>query len=97
MSIGKNYTKPHDENYEDTPEDYLWLVMAFGRALSEVFKTGQGILVDMKGDALKIRPDAKRVVVFNDGKMIRVIEAGDRTDLKNGDWMQMINKDNISN
>jgi hypothetical protein len=94
---GKNYTKPHDENYEDKPEDYLFLVMAFGRALSEMLSDGQGILVDLRGDALKIHPDAKRVVVFNDGDMIRVVNASERTDLKNGDRIMMISKNDIRN
>lgn len=92
-----NYTKPHDENYEDTPEDYLWLTMAFGRALTSILSEGQGILIDMKGDALKIKPEAKRVVIFNDGKMIRVINADERTDLKDGDRIMMIDKGNIEN
>jgi len=95
--MGKNYTKPYDKNYEDTPEDYLWLVMVFGRALGTMLADGQGILIDMKADALKIRPEAKRVIVFNDGKMIRVIDATDRIDLKDGDRIQMIDKNYISN
>jgi len=95
--MDKNYTKPHDKDYKDTPEDYLWLVMAFGRALSAMLGDGQGILIDMKADALKIRPEAKRVVVFNDGKMIRVVDASERTDLKDGDRIQMIDKNFISN
>jgi len=95
--MGKNYTKPHDENYEDKPEDYLFLVMAMGRALSELLKDGYGILVDLRGDALKIHPNAKRVVVFNDGTMIRVVNASERTDLKNGDRVMMINKNNVIN
>ena len=95
--MGKNYTKPHDKDYEDTAEDYLWLVMSFGRALSAMLGDGQGILVDLKGDALKIKPDAKRVIVFNDGKMIRVIDAEERTELKHGDRIIMISKDNIKN
>jgi len=95
--MGKNYTKPYDENYEDTKEDYLFLTMAFSQALATLLKDGKGILIDLKGDALKIHPEAKRIVVFNDGEMIRVIKASERTDLKHGDWIQMISKDNISN
>lgn len=95
--MGKNYTKPHDENYEDTAEDYLWLTMAFGRALSALLADGQGILIDLKGDALKIKPEAKRVVIFNDGKMIRVIDAEERTDLEDGDRIMMINNRSIEN
>ena len=95
--MGKNYTKPYDENYEDQPEDYLFLVMAFGRALSAMLDDGQGILIDLKGDAIKIHPEAKRVVVFNDGEMIRVINASERTDLEDGDRIMLIKKDNIQN
>jgi len=95
--MSKNYTKPHDENYKDKPEDYLWLVMAMGRALSSMLADGQGVLIDMKGDALKIKPEATRVVVFNDGEMIRVIDATDRTDLKDGDRIMMVTKNYISN
>lgn len=90
--MSKNYTKPHDENYEDTADDYLWLTMVFGRTLSALLVDGQGVLIDLKGDALKIRPEATRVVVFNDGKMIRVIDATERTDLEDGDRIMMIGK-----
>ena len=92
-----NYTKPHDKDYEDKPEDYLWLTMAFGRALGKMLDAGQGILIDMKGDALKIRPEAKRVVLFNDGKMIRVVNAEERTDLEDGDRIMMVDKGSIEN
>jgi len=92
-----NYTKPYDKDYEDQPEDYLFLVMAFGRALSAMLDDGQGILIDLKGDALKLHPEAKRVVVFNDGQMIRVINASERTDLKDGDRIMMITGENIQN
>ena len=95
--MSKNYTKPYDENYEDKPEDYLFIVMAFGRALSAMLDEGQGILVDLKGDALKIHPEAKRVVIFNDGEMMRVINATERTDLQHGDRIMMISGENIQN
>jgi hypothetical protein len=92
-----NYTKPHDKNYQDKPEDYLFLTMAFGMALDALLPNGQGIIVDLKGDALIIHPEAKRVVVFNDGKMIRVANAMERSDLKHGDRVQMIDKNSIMN
>jgi hypothetical protein len=92
-----NYTKPHDENYEDKPEDYLFLTITFGRALSAMLDEGHGILIDLKGDAIKIHPEAKRVVVFNDGEMVRVINASERTDLKDGDRIIMIDKGSLEN
>ena len=95
--MNKNYTKPHDENYEDTPEDYLFLVMTFGRVLSKFLAKGQGVLIDLKGDMIKIHPELSRIVVFNDGKMMRVIDASERTDLKDGDMIQMFDKESLSN
>ena len=97
MKLGENYTKPDNDDYRDKPEDYLFLVMAFGRALSAMLDDGQGILIDMKGDALKIHPEAKRVIVFNDGKMMRVVNASERTDLEDGDRIMMISGKNIQN
>jgi hypothetical protein len=70
--------------------------MTFSQALNQVLDNGVGIVIDVKGDALKIHNE-KRVIVFNDGEMIRVVPTGEKTDLKHGDWIQMIRKDNISN
>jgi len=95
--MGKNYTKPYNENYEDTPEDYLFLVMTFGRVLSKFLAKGQGVLIDLKGDMLKLKPEVTRVVVFNDGKMMRVINASERTDLEDGDMIMMMDKGSIEN
>lgn len=95
--MGKNYTKPHDENYEDSLEDYFYLAMTFSQALGEILDDGQGILIDLKGDALKIHPESKRIVIFNDGDMVRVIDASERTDLNHGDRIMMIKPENIEN
>ena len=95
--MGKNYTKPYNENYEDTPEDYLFLVMTFGRVLSKFLAKGQGVLIDLKGDMLKLKPEVTRVVVFNDGKMMRVINASEHTDLEDGDMIMMMDKGSIEN
>ena len=94
--MSKNYIKPYDDNYEDTPEDYLYLAMTFSQALNEVLDKGVGVVIEVRGDALNIH-DAKKVVVFNDGEMIRVVAAGEKSDLQHGNWVQMIRKDNVSN
>lgn len=92
-----NYTKPHDKDYEDTKEDYLFLTMVFGRVLTKFLAKGQGVLIDLKGNMLKLRSDVKRIVVFNDGKMMRVINADERTDLEDGDMIMMMDKGSIEN
>jgi hypothetical protein len=97
MNLGKNYTKPNNDDYKDKPEDYLFLVMAFGRALSEMLPDGHGIFVELRGDALKINPDAKNVVIFNDGDMMRVVKyEEDGSGLKNGDRIIMIAKNTLN-
>ena len=90
-----NYTKPYDKNYEDTPEDYLYLAMVFSQVLDTLLAEGQGVVIELKGDTLKLRPE-KSVVVFNDKNMIRIIENTDEN-LKHGDRVIMINGDNIQN
>ena len=95
--MAKNYTKPHDPDYKDKPEDYLFLTMTFGRVLSKFLAKGQGVLIDLKGDMVKIHPELTRVVVFNDGKMMRVIKADERTDLEDGDMIMMMDKGSIEN
>ncbi len=92
-----NYTRPLDKDYVDKPEDYLFLTMAFSRVLTKFLAKGQGVLIDLKGDMIKIHPELSRIVVFNDGKMMRVIDASERTDLKDGDMIQMFDKESLSN
>jgi len=92
-----NYTRPHDKNYKDNPEDFFFLAMVFSQALDAILEDGHGVLIDIKGDALKVRPEAKRVVIFNDGNMMRVINAEERTDLEHGDRILMIDGNSLNN
>jgi hypothetical protein len=92
-----NYTRPDDENHEDKPEDWLFSSLVFARALDTVLNKNHGILIDLVGDAVKLNPTSKRVIVFNNGDMISIVDATDRTDLKHGDRVLMISKDNIQN
>ena len=86
-----NYTKPDNEDYEDKPEDWLFCSLVFAGALGTVLKEmGDGIFVELKGDELDLHPDAKYVIVWNDGKHISIIDASERTDLKEGDRIKVI-------
>lgn len=91
-----NYTRPYDDDYEDTPEDYLYLAMTFSQALDSLLAEGQGVFLKLRGDLLKMKPESKNVIVFNDSKMIRIIETDDKK-LKHGDRVIMIDKNNIQN
>lgn len=92
-----NYTKPDKEEYEDRPEDWLFCALSFSSALSFTIPEGMGIIVDVKGDMADIQPSTKRIIVYNSEKMIRIIDASERTDLKEGDWVHMIDSDTIVN
>ena len=91
-----NYTRPYNKNYEDTPEDYLYLAMAFSQTLDCLLAEGQGVFIELSGDALKLKPETKKVIVFNDSRMIRVIKSDDEN-LKHGDRVIMIDKNIIGN
>ena len=91
-----NYTNPEDKNHIDSPEDWLFSALTFGQALGTILKEGIGVFIVLDGDAVDLHPGAKNVIIFNDGKMIKIIDAGERTDLKHGDWIEVINKSNIS-
>ena len=92
-----NYTKPNNKNYKDKPEDWLFYSLIFTRTLSFLLNENEGVLIDLKGDMLELHPELSRVIVFNNGEQIEVIEASERTDLNEGDIIQMIDDKNIKN
>jgi hypothetical protein len=92
-----NYTKPNDNNYEDNPKDWLFGALLFTRTLGLIIPVGEGIVVDLKGDMIDLYPNAKRVIVHATGTQIVVEDADDRTDLKEGDKVKMVDEDTIIN
>jgi hypothetical protein len=91
-----NYTRP-DEDYEDKPEDWLFCALTYATTLSFLIPPQEGIIVDLKGDAINLHPGTKRVIVHNDGIKIGIIKADERGDLKAGDRVKMIIRNNIIN
>jgi len=75
----------------------LFCALSFSAALGFVIPEGKGILIDVKGDMATLHPTAQKVIVYNNGKMMEIIDASDRTDLKEGEWVIVIPSDNISN
>lgn len=92
-----NYTKPNDDDHEDQPEDWLFGALLFGRTLGLILREGEGIVVDLKGDMIDLYPDSKRVIVHSTEHQIVVTDADERTDLKEGDWVKMIDGDTLMN
>jgi len=68
-----NYTRPNDENYQDTPEDWLNGAMIMGRCLHLMLKENDGIVVDLHGDmTCPVDPEVKKVIVFRRDGMIHI-------------------------
>lgn len=92
-----NYTQPDKEDHVDKPEDWLFSALTFSFALDALIPEGHGIIVDLRGDAIDLYPNASRVIVYNDGFMMRILDGKERTDLKHGDMVKMIIENDIIN
>jgi hypothetical protein len=85
-----------DDDFEST-DDMFYSRLIFTQALDALLPPGTGVLVELHGKALDL--GFKRVIVHNntDDNEIVVTMADERTDLKHGDMVRMINGDIISN
>lgn len=92
-----NYTKPNDKNYQDRPEDWLFAALTFSAALGYVIPEGKGIVIDVKGDMVDLHPTTKRVIVYNGGERMEIIDASEREGLKEGESVFIIPGEDISN
>ena len=85
-----NYTRPNDEGYKDSPEDWLNSALIFSRALSLLLNEDEGVVVSIKGDAKNpINPGSDRVVVFYKDRMIHIDDIQD-PNLKEGDFIKIV-------
>jgi hypothetical protein len=92
-----NYTKPNNEDYEDKPEDWLFCSLLFAGALGFLLKPGRGIFLKLSESEREMHPEIKYVIVWNDGVNMAMMDASDRTDLKEGDHIIMIPEEELPN
>jgi hypothetical protein len=84
-----NYTRPNDPDHQDDPMDWLHGSLIFARALSLILREGQGVVVDIDGDAKAPGyPDAKKVLVYYLNGMVH-IEPTDQ-DWEEGDFLNVL-------
>lgn len=81
------------EHVVETYEDLYISRLIFVRALGALIQEGRGVFLEIK------RPDLglNRIIVMNDKDVIRVFNAEERTDLKNGDLIIMVDGDLLKN
>jgi hypothetical protein len=83
-----NYTRPNDEDYQDSPQDWLSGSLIFARALSLILEEDEGIVVDLKGDAVfPTDPEVKKVIIYKDRDMIAMTPC--TQDLEEGQWVSL--------
>jgi len=69
----QNKTKT-EKDVVDNNKDLLNVSLIFARALSLIFKEGQGIVVDITGD-IDLGDDAKKVVVYSQNNQIHIYKS----------------------
>ena len=73
-----NYTNANDPDYQDKPEDWLNSALIFARTLSLILHEGEGLVVDIVGDAkFQMDETVKKVIVFKREGQIVVTECED--------------------
>ena len=77
----------------ETYEELFISRFIFVKALDAIIPEGKGIFLVFENEKLGF----KRVIVHNTDDIIGVLDAEERTDLKHGDWLTLINGDLISN
>ena len=92
-----NYTQPDDPNHIDSPKDWLYSALVFSRALGLIIHDGEGVVVDLFGDAKQLYPKGEKVIVHRVGNQIKITDISERKDLNEGDVIMMIDKDDNLN
>lgn len=78
-------------------KDALFSAAVFGNALSHFIPKGTGIIIDLQEGRIDSHPEITKVIVHNRGTIIAVEDVTHRTNLKDGNLIQMINKDILKN
>ena len=83
-----NYTNANNPDYQDKPEDWLNSSLIFARTLGLILTDGEGIIVDIVGDAkFQLDETVKKVVVFSREGQIVVTECEE--DLEEGQFVRV--------
>jgi hypothetical protein len=86
-----NYTNPNDLDRHDKPEDWLNSSLIFARTLSLILREGEGLVVDIVGDAkFQLDESVQKVIVFSREGQIVVTECEE--DLEEGQFVMVHNE-----
>lgn len=74
-----NYTRPNDENHEDSPKDWLNSALTFARALGLILGELEGVVVDVTGD-IDLDGNPSKVIVFKKNDMVCITAADEQVE-----------------
>lgn len=77
-----NYTKPNDNEHNDSPEDWLNTALVFTQALGEILADTEGVVIVPRGDAKNI--GYEKVIVSHFEGQVHITECTD-DNLEHGD------------
>lgn len=83
------------DKINETKEELFDSRLVFTRALGAIIPDGEGIFLEL--DDIDLMWGIKKIIVHNTDGVIGIMNAEERTDLKNGNWVVMINEDTIEN
>jgi hypothetical protein len=82
----QNHTNPEQGDTKQDVQDLLNASLIFARALGLIFKEGEGIVVDIKGD-VKLKDETNKVIVFQHKDQIHIYKC--EQDLEEGTAVNM--------
>jgi hypothetical protein len=82
----ENYTNPEQVGEGGNPQDLVNATLIFARALGLIFKEGEGIVVDVKGD-IKLDDETKKVIVFKGENQVHIYKCDE--DIPEGNAVNM--------
>lgn len=87
-----NYTNPNRKT-DDEPVDWLLTSLMFSQALGVAIPEGKGVVVELIGDVLDMKPGVTKIVVHNTDGMIIADDVSDNDNLKHGNWVEVKEKE----
>ena len=82
----ENHLKPHEEGFQDGPQDLINASLLFARALGLILKENEGIVVDVTGD-IKLGEEVKKVIVFKFENQVHIYKCDE--DIPEGNAVNM--------
>lgn len=91
LGVNNNYTKPDETGHIDETMEWLASSLIFANAIGKLLRENEGIVIKLQNDMTKLslasNTDHGKVIVYNHGKQIHIVNCDD--DLADGTMIWM--------